>query len=383
MGYVREGVLFLSIAAIACVASFAHSAESGPIPNIGLYDSVTRQSLELACISDKVRGPSAYGDCLNRQIEQLGKSPGIPNLSQFEVDARQSLELACITDKVNGPAAYAKCLNNQISVYQNSSPIRNLGEFDRETRQSIELACISDKSNGPAAYSTCINRQVASMKNDPGIPSLIGLDRVTRQSIELACIGEKAAGPAVYGKCLRRLLASIDGSGTRDEGAGGAGIHSEAPTIVAIPSRSTPPQQEAPATNSRVSEDIAGNETVTGEATKKSTTSNQAPRVKPNGSQTSHSTPAPSHSVAQSTRTSDKFSTENIMKVRQGLSSNRILELFGPPKNISQSMCGASVGRPWSCTTWEYGGFPGPRASFTFADVGGNLVLNNFDINRD
>lgn len=383
MACVRKYIKDVSIAAIASVVTVAQSAHSSPIPDISRYDSVTRQSLELACISDKVRGPSAYGDCLNSQIEQIGKSPGIPNLSQFESEARQSLELACISDKVNGPAAYAKCLNNQIAAYQHSSPIRNLGEFDRETRQSIELACISDKTNGPAAYSTCINRQVASMKNDPGIPSLLGLDRVTRQSIELACIGEKAAGPAAYGKCLRRQVASIVGSGTRDDGAGEAGIHSEAPAIVAIPSRSTPPKQEATATDSRVSEDIAGNETVTGEATVKSTTSNQAPRVKPNSSQTSHSSPVSSHGVAQSARTPDKFSTENIMKVRQGLSSNRILELFGPPKNISQSMCGASVGKPWSCTTWEYGGFPGPRASFTFADVGGNLVLNNFDINRD
>ena len=78
------------------------------------------------------------------------------------------------------------------------------------------------------------------------------------------------------------------------------------------------------------------------------------------------------------------FTTENIMKVHQGMSSKEILELFGTPKSVSQTVCGAATGNPWNCTTWEYGKFPYDRASFTFR--GGNadsLVLNDFKVDRD
>lgn len=77
------------------------------------------------------------------------------------------------------------------------------------------------------------------------------------------------------------------------------------------------------------------------------------------------------------------FTTENIMKVHQGMSSNEILKTFGTPKNVSQSTCGTSTSQPWNCTTWEYGKFPYDRASFTFAgDTPDSLILNNFKIDR-
>jgi hypothetical protein len=76
------------------------------------------------------------------------------------------------------------------------------------------------------------------------------------------------------------------------------------------------------------------------------------------------------------------FTTENVLKVHQGIGSEEILKLFGTPKNVSQAVCGASTGKPWSCTTWEYGEFPYDRASFTFAADGASLVLNNFDVHR-
>jgi hypothetical protein len=78
------------------------------------------------------------------------------------------------------------------------------------------------------------------------------------------------------------------------------------------------------------------------------------------------------------------FTTENVMKVHQGMGSNKILEMFGTPESVSQSVCGGSVGRPWNCTTWEYRGeFPYYyRASFTFSGNSGSLVLNNFDVHK-
>ncbi len=76
------------------------------------------------------------------------------------------------------------------------------------------------------------------------------------------------------------------------------------------------------------------------------------------------------------------FSTENIMKIHQGMSSDEILTLFGKPKSISVSVCGRDPNQ-WTCTTWEYGEFPYDRASFTFSGEHDSLKLNDFKVDRD
>ena len=58
----------------------------------------------------------------------------------------------------------------------------------------------------------------------------------------------------------------------------------------------------------------------------------------------------------------ETFSTENVMKIHQGMSSDEILTLFGKPKNFSVSVCGKSPNQ-WTCTTWEYGEFPYDRSN--------------------
>ena len=77
------------------------------------------------------------------------------------------------------------------------------------------------------------------------------------------------------------------------------------------------------------------------------------------------------------------FTTENVMKVHQGVSSGEILKTFGFPKNVSQGVCGSSTGNPWTCTTWEYGNFPYERASFTFNGKHGSYILNDFKVEKD
>ena len=77
-----------------------------------------------------------------------------------------------------------------------------------------------------------------------------------------------------------------------------------------------------------------------------------------------------------------KFSTENVMKVHQGMSSDEILARFGEPKNISVSVCGKPPNQ-WTCTTWGYGGGDFGRASFTFSGKHDSLILNNFAVDRD
>ena len=76
------------------------------------------------------------------------------------------------------------------------------------------------------------------------------------------------------------------------------------------------------------------------------------------------------------------FSTENIMKVHQGMRSEEVLSLFGEPNSIETAVCGQATSR-WNCTTWEYGNFPYDRASFTFSGEHDALILNNFSVDRD
>lgn len=76
------------------------------------------------------------------------------------------------------------------------------------------------------------------------------------------------------------------------------------------------------------------------------------------------------------------FTAENIMNVHQGMSSEKILSLFGKPKSIRSAICGR-VPNQWKCTTWEYGKFPYDRAEFTFSGDHGSLKLNNYSIDRD
>jgi hypothetical protein len=88
------------------------------IPNLSSYDSETRRTIELACVSEKLSGPVAYGACLNGQIASLKSSPGIPNLSGYDNETRRTIELACVSEKLSGPVAYGACLNGQIASLQ-------------------------------------------------------------------------------------------------------------------------------------------------------------------------------------------------------------------------------------------------------------------------
>ncbi len=76
------------------------------------------------------------------------------------------------------------------------------------------------------------------------------------------------------------------------------------------------------------------------------------------------------------------FTTKNILKVHQGMSSDEILALFGEPKSIRSAICGRAPNQ-WRCTTWGYGDSPYDNASFTFSGEHGSYKLNDFDVDRD
>lgn len=87
-------------------------------------------------------------------------------------------------------------------------------------------------------------------------------------------------------------------------------------------------------------------------------------------------------SLASCSALPSAFSTENIMKIHQGMSSDEILTLFGGPKNIRVAVCGEAPNQ-WNCTRWEYGESSYDHASFTFSGGHDSLILNNFDIDRE
>jgi hypothetical protein len=70
------------------------------------------------------------------------------------------------------------------------------------------------------------------------------------------------------------------------------------------------------------------------------------------------------------------------MKVRQGISSDEVLTLFGEPKSIRSGICGRAPNQ-WACTTWKYGDSPYDNASFTFSGQHGSYRLNNFNVDRN
>src|SRR3989442_345666 len=102
----------------ACSSHSTQSSEPAPvpagIPSLSGLDDATRQSVELACMTQQTQVPAAYGSCLSKQINALRSSPGIPSLSGLDDATRQSIELACITQQGQGPAAYGECLRTQL-----------------------------------------------------------------------------------------------------------------------------------------------------------------------------------------------------------------------------------------------------------------------------
>jgi hypothetical protein len=115
-------------------------------------------------VSSIVRQFRSLGVLLLTVVATFAAAQGIPSLTGYDRETRQSIELACISEKVDGPVAYGACLNKQVASLQGTPTIPSLTGYDRETRQSIELACISEKVNGPVPYGACLRKHVESLK---------------------------------------------------------------------------------------------------------------------------------------------------------------------------------------------------------------------------
>jgi len=75
---------------------------------------------------------------------------------------------------------------------------------------------------------------------------------------------------------------------------------------------------------------------------------------------------------------SSKFSPENVIKLKQGMTDKEIISIFGLPQKTKASTCGQALGKPWTCIMWYYGDW---RPCLTFqASDDGKLYLNSWDI---
>ena len=45
------------------------------IPDLSNLSYETRSSIEVACILEKTKGPSSYGDCIVKMLSQIGEKP--------------------------------------------------------------------------------------------------------------------------------------------------------------------------------------------------------------------------------------------------------------------------------------------------------------------
>ena len=184
--------------------------ESSERLNDGEMSESERQSLEAACSTDKyVNGPSAYNNCIARQLSSLRRQASRPSLDKLSRSERESIEATCSTDKyVNGPAAYNSCLTQQLAALSRTAGRPDLSRLSSAELTSIEAACSTDKYvNGPAAYNKCLSLQLQQLSRQGAGPSLGGLLAGERASIESACSTDKYVnGPAAYNACLARQL---------------------------------------------------------------------------------------------------------------------------------------------------------------------------------
>lgn len=82
----------------------------------------------------------------------------------------------------------------------------------------------------------------------------------------------------------------------------------------------------------------------------------------------------------QITKANTNFSTENILKVREGMLEEEIVALFGYPDNVRSMTCSLRN----KCKAWEYEqDRPRVRAMFVFENVGNSWVIDDFSIRRD
>jgi hypothetical protein len=73
-----------------------------------------------------------------------------------------------------------------------------------------------------------------------------------------------------------------------------------------------------------------------------------------------------------------RFTSNNVIKLKTGMTSTEVIEIFGKPKRTSATTCGTAAGKPWSCIIWYYGDI---TPSLFFSEgPDGVLYLNSWNM---
>ena len=83
------------------------------------------------------------------------------------------------------------------------------------------------------------------------------------------------------------------------------------------------------------------------------------------------------------TTSTTTFTDEQVLSIKEGMTSDEVLALFGAPDDVEVSTCGGRMGIPvWNCTVWRYGDYDTDNAGFYFSTHDGVLHLASYDIDR-
>jgi len=168
----------------------------------------------------RVMGPSAYSDCLKRELASLRSSGGRPDMSMASTTEQEAIERSCDgARRVMGPGAYYECLKRELSSLRSSGGRPDLSVASSSEREAIERSCDGARRvMGPGAYYECLKRELSSLRSSGGRPDMSMANTTERDAIERSCDGaRRVMGPGAYYECLKRELSSLRSSGGRPD----------------------------------------------------------------------------------------------------------------------------------------------------------------------
>lgn len=197
------------------------AGETSGKPDLSQVTSFEQEGIERACDSArKYSGPSAYYDCLKRELSSLRSSGGRPDMSQASSSEKDAIERACDSArKYSGPGAYYGCLKRELGNLNSTGGRPDLSAASSSEQDAIERACDSArKYSGPGAYYACLKRELGNLRSTGGRPDMSGATTPEQEAIERACdSAKKYSGPGAYYGCLKRELGNLRSSGGRPD----------------------------------------------------------------------------------------------------------------------------------------------------------------------
>lgn len=195
--------------------------ETSGKPDLSQINSFEQEGIERSCDSArKYSGPSAYYDCLKRELSSLRSSGGRPDMSLASSSEKDAIERTCDSArKYSGPGAYYGCLKRELGNLNSTGGRPDLSAASPSEQDAIERACDSArKYSGPGAYYACLKRELGNLRSTGGRPDMSGATNSEQEAIERACDSvKKYSGPGAYYGCLKRELGSLRSSGGRPD----------------------------------------------------------------------------------------------------------------------------------------------------------------------